>query len=91
MEDKSKSSISNASSYEEMGDFWDIHSLADYDGQTYEVEMAFDPAARRTQVGIDPDLLAELRQIATQRHISTQTLVNLWLSERVRYLKTQMT
>jgi hypothetical protein len=28
---KSKSSISNASSYQQIGDFWDKHSLADYD------------------------------------------------------------
>ena len=89
MDDKKVSSISKASTYEEMAAFWDTHSLADYDDQTYAVEMTFDPATRRTQVGIDPDLLSELRQIASQRHISTQTLVNLWLSERVMQLRGQ--
>ena len=89
MADKSVGSISKASSYEEMGEFWDTHSVADYDEQTYPVDMTFDPAARRSQVGIDPDLLYELRQIAVQRHISTQTLINLWLSERVTQLKMQ--
>jgi hypothetical protein len=90
MDDKKKvSSISQASSYEEMAEFWDTHSLADYDAQTYEVDMVFNQAARRSQVNIDPDLLQELRQIALRRHISTQTLINLWLSERVTQLKTQ--
>ncbi len=79
--------ISQASSYEEMAEFWETHSVADYDEQTYEVDMEFDPAARRSQVNIDPDLWRELRQIASQRHISTQTLVNLWLSERVMQSK----
>ncbi len=90
MDDKKVSSISKAEAYEEMAEFWDTHSLADYDEQTYAVEMTFDPAARGSLVGIDPDLLDELRQIASERHISTQTLVNLWLSERVMQLKTQM-
>lgn len=89
MDDKKVSSISKAETYEEMAEFWDTHSLADYDEQTYAVEMTFDPAARHSLVGIDPDLLDDLRRIASERHISTQTLVNLWLSERVMQLKTQ--
>jgi hypothetical protein len=83
MANEKVSSISKAGSYEEMAEFWDTHSTADYDEATYEVELTFDPAARRTWVGIEPELLAELRQIARERRISTQTLVNLWLSQRV--------
>jgi hypothetical protein len=89
MADENVSSISKASSLEEMAEFWDTHSLADYDDEIYEVEMTFDQAARRTWIGIEPDLLAELRRIAYERRISTQTLVNLWLSERIAQLKTQ--
>jgi hypothetical protein len=89
MADQNVSSISKASSLEEMAEFWDTHSLADYDDEIYEVEMTFDQAARRTWIGIEPDLLAELRRIAYERRISTQTLVNLWLSERIAQLKTQ--
>ena len=32
-------SISNASSLEEVADFWDTHSLAEYEVQTYEVDF----------------------------------------------------
>jgi hypothetical protein len=83
------SSISKARNLEEMADFWDTHSLTDYEDEIYPVEMTVDPAARRTWVGIEPELLAELRRIAYERRISTQTLVNLWLSERITQLKTQ--
>jgi len=34
-----KTSISNASTPEEIGDFWDNHSLADHWDQTKEVEF----------------------------------------------------
>jgi hypothetical protein len=89
MANENVSSISKAGSYEEMAEFWDTHSTADYDEATYEVELTFDSAARRTWVGIEPELLAELRQIARERRISTQTLVNLWLSQHVAALKAQ--
>lgn len=76
------SSISQARTLEEMAEFWDTHSLADYDDQTYEVEMIFAPSARRSLVGIDPELMRDLRRIARKRQVSTQTLVNVWLRQR---------
>ena len=77
------SSISQARTLEEMADFWDTHSLADFDDQTHEVEMTFDPSARRSVVGIETELMAEIRRIAKERQVSTQTLVNMWLRQRV--------
>jgi hypothetical protein len=88
MTDEKVSTISQASTLEEIAEFWDTHSLADYDAETYEVEMTFDPSARRTYVGIEPELLSELRSIARERRITTQTLINLWLRQRVDQLKT---
>jgi hypothetical protein len=44
-------SISKARTLEEIADFWDTHSLADYWDQTYEVEMTFDPSAQRSFEG----------------------------------------
>lgn len=89
MANEKVSSISRAHALEEIAEFWDTQSLADYDDQTYEVEMTFDPVARRTYVGIEPELLGELRRIAHERRVSTQTLVNLWLRQRVDEIKAQ--
>ena len=77
------SSISKSRTVEEMAEFWDTHSLADYENETYEVEMSFAPSARRTYIGIEPELLEELRRIARERRVSLQTLVNVWLRQRV--------
>ena len=41
------SSISQSRTLEEMAEFWDTHSLADFEDQTYEVDMTFDSSARR--------------------------------------------
>jgi len=35
------SSISHSRTLDEMAEFWDTHSLADYDEQTHEVENDF--------------------------------------------------
>jgi len=39
---KSKSSISKAQSYEDIGEFWDTHDLADYWDRTHPVEFEID-------------------------------------------------
>jgi hypothetical protein len=83
MPENKVSSISKAHTLEEMADFWDTHSLADYDNQTYEVEMTFDPSARRSVVSIEPELMVELSRIARQRRVSPQTLINVWLRQHV--------
>jgi len=84
------SSLSKSKSIEEMAEFWDTHSLADYEEEIYEVDITFDPSARQTLIHVDPDLFEDLRCIAKERRISTQTLVNLWLSQQVAELKAQM-
>jgi hypothetical protein len=83
MGDERVSSISEAGTDTEIGEFWDTHSLADHDDETHEVEMTFEASARRTAVNIDTELLDDVRRIAHARHVSAQTLVNLWLRERV--------
>lgn len=84
------SSISHSSTLEEMADFWDTHSLADYDEQTYEVEITFDPSARRTVVNIEPELMADISRVARERKISAQTLINVWLRQYVDRLASEV-
>ncbi|MBM4030232.1 MAG: hypothetical protein FJ291_00425 [Planctomycetes bacterium] len=74
--------VSGARTVEQVGAFWDSHSLADHWGETrkalFEVR-----AARRRRVTIAPDLYAQVEAIAHTRGVSPETLVNLWLTEHV--------
>jgi hypothetical protein len=81
-EDTQLTSISKARTLKEMGDFWDTHSLADYWDQTHEVEFEV-RAKRRRRVTIDPDLYVGIEAQARARGILPETLVNLWLAERL--------
>ena len=76
-------SISDARTLKEIADFWDTHSLADYEDQTGEVE--FEVRARpRHRITLDPDVYAQIEKQDHTRGILPETLVNLWLAERLQ-------
>lgn len=81
--DKSRSSVSKSRSIHEMAEFWDSHDATDWDDQTQEVDVTFDIRARRHYIAVDPDLLVRLREMAYERGLSTESLANLMLQERV--------
>ena len=78
-----QASISKARSLEEIAEFWDAHSLADYWDQTHEVEFEV-RATRRRRVTIDPEIYSQVELHARTRGILPETLVNLWLIERLK-------
>jgi len=80
------------SSYEEIADFWDAHSLADYWEQTEAADFEIDPQARRRYlVALDPGLLQRVQRLAQSRGLATESLVNLLLEQRIQQLENQMT
>ena len=80
---KSKvTSISRARTLREISDFWDSHSLADYWDKTRPVEFKV-RAQRRKRITLDPDVYARLVSQAATQGLSPETLVNLWLAERL--------
>lgn len=78
-----KTVISQAQTAEEIANFWDAHSLDEYWDQTYEVEFEV-TAQRRRRVTLDPDVYAQVAKQARVRGVSPETLVNLWMSERLQ-------
>jgi hypothetical protein len=81
---KNRSSISKARSYEEIGDFWDIHDLADYWDKTKSVEIEIDIQSEVTYYAVDKELSAKIRAIAKQHGVSADTLLNLWVQEKLQ-------
>jgi hypothetical protein len=79
---ESASGISKARTPGEIGDFWDSHSLADHWDQTREVELEVTALPRR-RVTLDPTVYTEIEAQARARGLMLETLVNLWLAERL--------
>ena len=78
-----KSSISKATSYEEAGEYWDEHDLGEIWEQTHEVEFEVDIQSSITYFPIESTLSKQLRKLAAQRGVSPETLLNLWVQERI--------
>jgi hypothetical protein len=79
--DDQRSSISNARSTQEIGEYWDSHSLADHWDQTYEVEFEIRAPHRVT---LEPEVYARLEEQAESQGVSLATLANSWLKEKLR-------
>jgi hypothetical protein len=80
---ENKTSISGASSYREIGKFWDEHDLSDYWDQTHEVEMTVDIDSSTIYFPVEKSLAEKLRMEAENRGVSPATLLNTWVHEHV--------
>ena len=73
------SSISKADTIEKMGEFWDTHDFTDFDNpDAPDVDFHV-----RCAVPIELDLLKLLEKQARLRGVKVETLVNLWLQQRL--------
>lgn len=81
---ENKSALSQADSYEAIGEFWDTHDFTEFDDpQRPDVAFEIDDGVR-----IEAGLLSALEKEAAARGVSTETLVNLWLLEKVQSITT---
>ncbi|MBM4084609.1 MAG: hypothetical protein FJ272_07445 [Planctomycetes bacterium] len=74
--------LSKARTLKEIGEFWDTHSFADYWDQTHEAHFEV-RAKRRRRITLAPEVYAHVETAARVRGILPETLVNLWLGERL--------
>lgn len=71
-------------SLEEAGEFWDTHDSADYEDLMEDVTFEIDLTGRPMyHFAVAKDIAAALHKIAQQQGVSTQTLINLWLQEKL--------
>jgi len=77
-ERKRKTSISKADTIEKMAEFWDTHSVDEFWDQTQPASFEV-RGERRRRVTIDPEIYAQIEEVAHRRGVSSETLINLWL------------
>lgn len=80
-----RTSISKASSYEEIGEFWDENSLDTFWSETEEAtfQININSDDRLTYYGVDEKLSNQLSSIAEAKGISAKDLLNNWIQERL--------
>jgi CopG antitoxin of type II toxin-antitoxin system len=67
----------------EAGEFWDNHDLADYWDLTREAKFEVDIRRRTFLTALEPELAKKLTACARQQGVTTETLINVWLAEKL--------
>ena len=67
----------------EAADFWDEHDLTDYWDLTREVDFQVDMQRRAFVTVLESELAKKLTARARQQGISAETLINVWLTEKI--------
>ena len=78
MDESKLSSISKSDTLEGIGEFWDMHDFTEFDTEAPDVEFNISCA-----VPIEPDLLSAVEEQAHARGVSVETLINLWLQQKL--------
>ena len=80
------SSTSDASSYQAIGDYWDTHDATECgeeDAAIFDVNIR----SQAHYVAVDAPIYLKLREFADQRGINEETLLNIFLKERIDQLE----
>jgi len=78
---RKKERIPKNMAIEEACEFWDTHSVADY--PSHVVQFEYRPEEQITFVAIANDLLRQLEKQAKKQGASIETLINLWIQEKL--------
>jgi hypothetical protein len=83
--DNNKSSVSQASSYEAIGEYWDNHDSSEYLEKSESIDFEIDPNAQGIiYYGIDIELAEKISLIANNKGISGENLLLEWLKDRLK-------
>jgi hypothetical protein len=74
---------SHFQSVAEAAEFWDNHDLIDYWDQTREASFEVNIQRRVFLTALEPGLAKKLTECARKQGVSTETLINVWLTEKV--------
>ncbi|MBA2593382.1 MAG: BrnA antitoxin family protein [Pseudomonadota bacterium] len=78
MDENKLSSISKADTDDKIGEFWDNHDFTDFDTAAPDVKFEVTCA-----VPIEVELFSEIEKQAHKRGVKVETLVNLWLQQKL--------
>jgi hypothetical protein len=71
------------SSLREAGEFWDTHDSGEYEDAMTEIDLAIEISEDRIYLSVAKNIVQRLRGYAHEQGVSTETLANLWLQEKL--------
>ena len=80
MADKTK--VSNADSYFAIGSYWDEHDATEF-GEESEVRFDININSQQRYFPLDNILFKKIKLIAKAHGVTEETLLNLWVQEKI--------
>ena len=80
------SSLPKFANEQEEAEFWDSHDATEFLAETEPVEVTFSdarPTKKQISLRLDPDVITTLKTIAAQKGVGYQTLIRMWVMERL--------
>lgn len=74
----------NFKTVEEFCDFWDTHSLTDFEEHLKEIPMSVNVKRKHYYVSVTPEILNKMKKLSEKEGVSIKTLTNGWLKEKLR-------
>lgn len=74
-------------SYEEEANFWDTHSVTDFEDETEEVDIVFEldkPKKDSLVLRMNGGMKKKLERTAKKKKVSVSTLSRIWLAEKLQ-------
>lgn len=84
---KKKTSISRATDYGKIAEFWDSEDLSKHWGETEPAEFEVDIKSEISYYAVDSDLSEKIQEIARRHGVSADTLLKIWLQEKIEEQK----
>ena len=81
-----KTSVSNASSYQDIGAFWDEHDATEA-GEQAIGDFDVNIKSQRRYFPVDSQLSLKIKEVANQHGVSEETLLNLWIQEKINQIQ----
>lgn len=73
--------------YEEEANFWDTHSITDFESQTEDVEIIFEldkPREESLVLRVQKGIKKTLNKMARTKGLNVSTLVRMWIMEKMQ-------
>jgi CopG antitoxin of type II toxin-antitoxin system len=83
MAENKKTALSGATSYREIGEYWDRHDLAEHADSTNAVELEVDIQSSVVYFALEKSLAARLRSVARRNNVSAENLLSEWVQQHV--------
>lgn len=84
---KADGSIPAFKTYEEEANFWDTHSVTDFEDETEDVDIVFDldkPREASLVLRLQKAFKVQLKKIAKSKGLDVSALARMWLLEKMK-------